>query len=381
MDLLGGYGSDGSSSCDNNFDNEEEVEKKQVDVTRIPANTFTQQRKLLSVESNVTLKNQRAKKRVSLLAALPAHIVEQLTQQGTVDYHHYDSDDGGVVTSTTTPNNTTNVHHNDADISSFLSDLHAAPTRKLITNNTVTPVVRKIPVESLGKALISSETVKIRHDSCQQEVIDIHATVSACRDSIVVETPQDMVDHNQNDSHLPPKPLKIAPAPPRVSVPVPRPSTAHIPRDVVVSERPNALILIAAYSAHPMDDNHDPTTLENISRINKKRSRKEMEKALRSGNFDTLSGTNVQTLHNPSSAYAAPAPGEAPRHNVKVAPVRMYDTKAGTDVLGANISGKAKGKNQVNHLMAAAAAFELKESQGAFKPKSQKANAKRKYGW
>ena len=383
MDLLGGYGSDGSSSNTSIDNNDDELAH---DASRIQANTFQQQQqqqqqlqkqKLLAIQSIATHNNQRGKKRVSLLAVLPTHIVEQLTQQGTVDNHDYDSDDGGVVVSNKATNKN-DVHHDDADISSFLSELHAAPTRNLISDKTVTPIVRKLPVESVGKALISSETVSVSHASRQQEVIDIHSTVTSCRDSIIVETVQDMVDDNQDDNHLPPKPVSRATTVPRTSVP--RPAVVHAPR-VTVPEHASAPILIPAYPTDTIDDKHDPTITKDTSLLEKKRSRNEMEKALRSGNFDTLSGVNVQTLHKPFNAYIIPAPGEAPRHNVKVAPVRMYDTKAGTDVLGATISGKAKGKNQVNHLMAAAAAFELKESQGAFKPKSQKANAKRKYGW
>jgi hypothetical protein len=381
MDLLGGYGSDGSSSCTNIDNNDDELAH---DASRIQAMTQQQQQlqqqerkqqqqKLLAIQSIATHKNQRGKKRVSLLAVLPTHIVEQLTQQGTVDNHDYDSDDGGVVVSNTTTNKN-DVHHDDADISSFLSELHAAPTRNHISDKTITPIVRKLPVESVGMALISSETVRVSHASRPQEVMDIHGTATSCKDSIIVETVQDMVD----DNHLSPKPVSKAPTVPRTSVP--RPAAVHAPR-VTVPEHASAPILIPAYPTDTIDDKHDPTITKDTSRFDKKRSRKEMEKALRLGNFDTLSGVNVQTLHKPSNAYIIPAPGEAPRHNVKVAPVRMYDTKAGTDVLGATISGKAKGKNQVNHLMAAAAAFELKESQGAFKPKSQKANAKRKYGW
>ena len=83
-----------------------------------------------------------------------------------------------------------------------------------------------------------------------------------------------------------------------------------------------------------------------------------------------------------SNAYVLDQPTSSTQNKsgVRIAPVAMYDTKAGKDVLGAGVSGKAKSKNQINFLMASAAAYEANEAQKT-RVKVQRANAKRKYGW
>ncbi len=69
------------------------------------------------------------------------------------------------------------------------------------------------------------------------------------------------------------------------------------------------------------------------------------------GNFSNLS--NVQSIdhyiYTPATETTV-----SPQHGVKVAPVIMYETKAGTDFLSAQVPGRAS-KNQVNYIMAAAA--------------------------
>jgi hypothetical protein len=109
-----------------------------------------------------------------------------------------------------------------------------------------------------------------------------------------------------------------------------------------------------------------------------------MERDLRRGNLaalcDDSDNNNIQELQAQPTDYVPSQDISGPTHNphgVRVAPVKMYDTKLGTDVLGANISGKARGKHQINYLMASAAALEAKPS----KTKSHRASAKQKYGW
>ena len=302
---------------------------------------------------------------------LPSHILEQLTR-GSAEYD--DSDDEQAVSTTAKPSNHGTVKHQDSGISSFLSDLNAAPTTNLIGGKTT--MEKTIKQETLGSAFLTSETVVVSRSKLS-EVVDIHGSNNK---HMVVETvhKDDDDDDTQVHTEIPKKQKNESRAfAPRASVP--RPTAALRP-----AAPPNVYTpLSTAPTAQPQEPVTEQPTPNDPSRLDKKRSRKEMEKALRSGNFSGISGDNVQTLDATAdvSTYIAPATQEAPRHNVKVAPVRMYDTKAGADVLGASVSSKAKGKNQVNHLMAAAAAFELKESQGMFQVKSHKANAKRKYGW
>mmetsp|Transcript_32634 Transcript_32634/g.37128 ORF Transcript_32634/g.37128 Transcript_32634/m.37128 type:complete len:119 (+) Transcript_32634:604-960(+) len=112
-------------------------------------------------------------------------------------------------------------------------------------------------------------------------------------------------------------------------------------------------------------------------------SRRDMEKALRAGRLNIIDNYDKTCNIN---AAAGNYVCEKDRHNktvgdrIRVAPVAMYDTKARKDVLGASITGKARGKNQINFLMASAANFE--ENQTSRERASKyRVNAKRKYGW
>jgi hypothetical protein len=361
MDLLGGYGSDGSDGSSSSSGD---------DAPPLPPKHQAPPPRTKSIPVP-TPKSKRGKKLVSLHAVLPAHILEQLTK-GSAEYD--DSDDEEAVSTTAKPSNHRTVKHHDSGFSSFLSDLNAAPTTKLIGGKTTLESTKK--QETLGSAFLTSETVVVSRSKLS-EVVDIHGSNNK---HMVVETVHDDDDNDDAQDHKEiPRQQHNSPRVffPRASVP--RPTAA-----LRVAAPPNFFTpLSLTPSTYPQEPIMDEPTPNDPSRLDKKRSRKEMEKALRSGNFSGISGDNVQTLDTTADAntYIAPAQQEAPRHNVKVAPVRMYDTKAGTDVLGASVSSKAKGKNQVNHLMAAAAAFELKESQGMFQVKSHKANAKRKYGW
>ena len=133
----------------------------------------------------------------------------------------------------------------------------------------------------------------------------------------------------------------------------------------------------------------------------KKRSRQELERALRQGRMEdaVLHGTGggddpngggvsfLSLAQPPPDAHAIPssemyAAGSAPTvHGIRVAAAPMYDPKVGAAVVGTSHAGR--GKNQIHHLMASAAQLEL---QRARQPESQsgkihRANARQKYGW
>ena len=68
-------------------------------------------------------------------------------------------------------------------------------------------------------------------------------------------------------------------------------------------------------------------------------------------------------------------------HGVRVVPTTQYNVGTGSSAASINISGKQRGKNQMNALLASAASL---ESQRARMPQSQqthRANARSKYGW
>ena len=130
----------------------------------------------------------------------------------------------------------------------------------------------------------------------------------------------------------------------------------------------------------------------------KKKSRRDLERSLRAGNFDALGDdSRMATLHQDdvdygggyalteadlSEAAARAAAAEAAKRGA--AGLRMYDPSAGADVdVGGEISQKHRSKHQINQLVAKAAVLEAHRAGGVrtVKGSNTRADAKRKYGW
>jgi hypothetical protein len=130
-----------------------------------------------------------------------------------------------------------------------------------------------------------------------------------------------------------------------------------------------------------------PTHETTATARSKKRSRQDMQKALRSGNFTALDETSgdVNVVETTQPVYQ---PQEETyqvdtSNVVKVAPVQMYDPSKGTDVTAASVTSKQRSKHQINQLLANAASLELQRARnmGGGTTHSKRADAKRKYGW
>lgn len=387
MDLLGGYGSEGS-------DSESESE----------AASGAQQPKQLPKPLPNTSISKRSKKLVSLHAVLPPHILQRLTNDGNANQS--DSDDDDQQNQKQKPhsaksNTNTQTHDKppkrgaDQGLTSLLTELGSVGKTAANDNANAKYKQGQKPKakDKMGHAFLQTQTTTTRtktneaHVHVHAPVVDIHAQTH-------VETVQESDD--DHESHITEaKSTAIrreTPAPPRprprlqTQVPRPnmfpgRPKTAppqYAGRSTIEKQQNHH----ANYSG--MDEPQDQAHVAVDDRTTRKRSRKEMERALRSGNMSAVDGHgNVQTFDSQQHVYmpedsATTAPNQGT--GVRVAPVAMYDTKAGKDVLGANVSGKARGKNQINYLMASAAAFEANQAQQA-KAKSHRADAKRKYGW
>ena len=72
--------------------------------------------------------------------------------------------------------------------------------------------------------------------------------------------------------------------------------------------------------------------------------------------------------------------------------IAMYDPSSGTDVKGLGVTGRQRGKHQINSLMASAISLEVHRASeaelarfgmggGNASGKGSRADAKRKYGW
>eukprot|EP00978_Attheya_sp_CCMP212_P016358 scaffold42797_cov52-Attheya_sp.AAC.2 len=122
----------------------------------------------------------------------------------------------------------------------------------------------------------------------------------------------------------------------------------------------------------------------------KKRSRKEMERALRAGQLNVVQDEDAVFLEAGSGelmtherALAARAAATSTSSFGGCAKVQMYDPKAGSAVTS-GVSQTHKQKHQINQLLANAATLEAHRSQSStvvVKGSASRINAKKKYGW
>jgi hypothetical protein len=155
-----------------------------------------------------------------------------------------------------------------------------------------------------------------------------------------------------------------------------------------------------------------PETSHNMTAVSKKRRRQEIEKELRSGNVAIVEGTTTTQVQGAHPTQYQPATMdrlETPGLGIAVVPTLRYDPSRGetVSVVGRTTADGApttmrsgRGKNQINVLLANAAALQqrrqqqqeiaasLQQQQGgaASAPpvnpgKAHRAKAKQKYGW
>jgi hypothetical protein len=127
--------------------------------------------------------------------------------------------------------------------------------------------------------------------------------------------------------------------------------------------------------------------------LSNKVRKRQMEAMLRAGNLDAVD-SDVHLSGGGNTNYAAQAllqqqaVSAAPHfnaHGVRVVPTSHYNTATGKMDASATISGKQKGKNQLNALMVNAASLEASRlenpQQLSNNASTHRNNAKRKYGW
>jgi hypothetical protein len=413
MDFLEGYG----SSSD-----EEGKDPKQDETKAVSAAMLT----AVSAASSspkpkpVTAATRRGKKIISLSAVLPQHILDQLTKaqvEGASDDSD-DDDDGddnddkvnrkpnqlppaesasASASASSAINSKSSNSAKDKGLSLLLSDLQAAPTQGFIGSKqkkTANPQTqsesdtKSVASEKMGAAFLSSTTTTSTTsvgEPKQERVRDMHSHHSSSAETTNTR--------------------KAAPSLPRV--PAPRPA-APVRRPVVsaappvaakaapASQPPPAAYPVQQHQQQSYPDTTNTNTNTNTNTLqSRKRSRKDLERALRQGNMDVVEldrddGLTVQSLQQAQPDAYTPAEAsyaQAPAHGVKVAPTAMYDPSAGQAVVGTSAAGSVKrGTNQINQLMASAANLEQQRTQGIGGAanqagKTHRANAKHKYGW
>jgi len=361
MDLLGGYGSDDSGSS--------------ADEAPKPAHPSTAAAKPRP-SAPTTKTSRRGKRIVSLHAVLPTHILDQLEKSTATG--DLDSDDEYETVATKPPTQDAKCHAvvgKDEGLSSFLSELKSAPTTTFLGGGSGASPDEKPAAFSqpLGQAFATTTSVVVSRGS-DDKVVDVHAKKPG---AISKANPRKM----ESGVAKTPATRASMPSAPRPSVSVPRPGMNRpVVSAVPMAPQPGQVPMQQApYYQPPKEEEPKMDALRA-----KKRTRKEMEKALRSGNLDALQDSDMTTLEAEGSVYIPQEETYAvPRSGaVRVAPVRMYDPKAGTDVVQADVTGKQRGKHQINQLLASAANLELQRARAiGGGVKNKRADAKRKYGW
>ena len=360
MDLLGGYGSDDSENSGKADD--------------APAPTSS-----TAAKPTASVKTSRRGKRiVSLHAVLPTHILDQLEKsaaRGDLD----DSDDDALpVQPTQDGKRHAVVVGKDEGLSSFLSDLKSAPTSSFLGGSLEVEDEKSAPSQPLGHAFTTTTSVSLSRSTEGNDVLDVHAKKPEPRLSTVAKKKSEVTKPAVSRS------VAAAPAVPRPSVSVPRPGMNRpiVSANTAPPPPPAAGQVPMQQSAYYKPEQDEEPKVD--PRLAKKRSRKEMEKALRSGNMSALEDSDMTTLEAEGSVYApqeetyaVPSSGA-----VRMTSVRMYDPKAGSDVVQSDVSGKQRGKHQINQLLASAASLELQRARAVGSgAKPKRADAKRKYGW
>jgi hypothetical protein len=408
MDLLGNYS---SSDNDDDSSDSERSRSPPTPLTQkvgLKPGTFApslsnRHSPVAAPKATKAVVNKRGKKLVSLHSVLPPHFLEQLTKSEAMGSFDDDDDDSSLdetkdrkPAAKTSAAGGGSAASQDEGIANFLSALNSAKTSSVTTtkSSTTNNLKKAAPPSSsnLGAAFLavtSTTTTRKKKDGSQSTTA---TTTSAQGDEhratpTVLEQQQQAAQGHTSPSHYTPLSLSprtafrpfrngaaVAAAPP---VPLSAAPSAPPPLPAATASaftQPNPSAATAAAA---------PTTYGN-----KRSQKRQLQKALRAGQLDealssTYSAGAATVTHLDQAEPTAYVPQEetyaVPTHGVRVAATQMYNPKAGSNVQ-ADLN-RVKGKNQINHLMASAANFELQQARSGQIKNSQRAGAKRKYGW
>lgn len=410
MDLLGGYG----SSSEDEDEDEERAQNASAVAIAAPSTNGPIERptkpntpsKQQQIQGRI---NRKGRKILSLASVLPQHIFDQLTKS-QVQGDASDDDDGDyyrVVDDTTSAergpkrqkgSSSTQLQMQKEGLSSLLSDLQktapAAFPHSSSTSSSKPAPLQKEP-KRMGTAFLES-TVVVETTKRNTTVRDIHAeqtddakpAPSGTGKEPATLVPADRKPLTPALAAVPPtaitQPAQVS-ATPGFSRITPAPGMTSRAAAPPISKSPAPTR--AGASGVPLAAAPPAATITTDDRPPRKRSRKELERALRQGNLaaalESDANFTASLQQAPPDAFVPePETYAVPEHGIRVVPTAMYDPSAGQAVQSA--SGKGRGKNQIHHLMASAANLELQRARGLggnAGNKTHRANAKQKYGW
>jgi hypothetical protein len=382
MDLLGGY--DSNSDSDN-----EGVTPPSVPQKPPPS---ASKKKPVSAKMKEP-SNRKGKKLLKLQAFLPVHIWNQLSNGDAQQDSDEEDEERNPNHKTQRKPLTTNAPRQPGDTADMTNLLLALPKSKsgtgLLGNRSIlgqdsssTTIKAPSASSSLGSAFVTSTVETVRTKKSVPTVVkDIHDSI----EHPTTEAVNDDADEETYSEEEAPKPPASSLPPVATSMPsVPRP---RVPPPSSTSRARMAAPVIASRYQQPSYPTHSAAQQhlqQNPSTNNTKKSRKrQMEQMLRQGNLAGVS-SDVH-LHGQDNVYEVPQDQQQASNQsqgVRVVPTSQYNVGMGTTAASIAISGKQRGKNQMNSLLASAASL---ESQRARNPQTQqnvhRTNAKSKYGW
>jgi hypothetical protein len=393
MDLLGGYNSDDSSGSE---------ASQAPTATAVVSKPVVNSNKPSAPRQGESKALKKGRRLVRLNAVLPPEILDRLAKGASSESDSdSNSDNQGKrrsakaqeavkMTRKKKPENSAT----DKGLNSLLTDLNGFAVNNTRANTTGAN-------EILGMAFMKVSTSVVRKKRDDALFVDIHGTSTVAPISIEVESKkkQEIIVEDSNISArevetLPStteatKPSRSSSA--RLQYNVPRPSPIPPSGLSAGMKRPLNDASELAQHQHQLAETQQQSPQQQKPR---KRSKKELEKALRAGNFDSI---NEYTQKIDSVNYANPnehqylassGAGEDSTggSQFRTSGMERYVPTEGTSIRESGLSGKMKGKHQIHSLVSNAAKLEADQRRmaamgTASRGKSNREGAKKKYGW
>jgi hypothetical protein len=418
MDLLGGYDSDSGSESVETSEQLHNTKQPPVAIQSILRNNNnnnnnnTKSQTIPQITKEVSKKGKRLLK---LSAVLPQEILDRL-QRGEGAYES-DSDEEIVRQKGAVPPQKAGTKKDrmstssisvtgamDTDIHSLLSDLHS-----VVPSESKEKEIRK---ETMGDAFMNVSSTIIRKQKPGQ-VVNIHEPTTNSteqmplkndtnnkKDIVVEEVHSDSDKEEENDTNIklqtlfPQAETRLSMKQPLVRRPMdaaPLISTSkgiHSSIKSMPLHSPQEQLPSQGLISKPSEQNE--MNLESSSHRSK-RSKREIEKALRAGNFENIDSLATQTIdtreyEQPDEHHILATSGLATEgsSSFRTSGLERYVPSEGMSVQG-GVVGKMKGKSQIHSLVSSAASYEANQrrmaAMGMGKTKSSRVDAKRKYGW
>lgn len=445
MDLLGGYSSN-SDSENSNSDDESQSDQNQI-VSPIPQPQTKPESKEGPSSTHIT---KQKKKLLSLNAVLPSEIFERLTRSIHDDDSSSDEDDeeesirnkgtinrknirkgNGELQTASKNHKSGSLAQDDMGISSLLHDLKsnvasASSKKKPISIVDQRDTEQNDEKEVMGFAFTKVTTTTVKRAKNQKndnaDVIQIHGVEQKKKSHPGTKLNSESISLNTSTIAKPsPKPSSamLPPPPPpiptasssvsstsRMNFTLPRPSTkSTISAAPSISSSSSLSAPIALYSGtHHYRPSPQMAQSQSQQQLPpqqpSKKTKRQIQQALRSGNFSDLSDDVITNIHNPSANNSFNVPSNSQTSSSfpstkSVASSEIYDPKQGKMVAnyahgsgsnlnddGKKMAGKMRSKHQIHHLVQNARVLEAnRRLHGHSSGGSNRVDAKRKYGW